>query len=80
MNKKLPWILITAGLAVARVGVRGFDQLFALAESLTAVRNPKAHSNVVIDEKRARHFVYLASLLAHRFDDRVGKRATASYP
>ena len=47
----------------------GYMQLYA--GSMTGVRNPKAHANVTIDEIRARHFLYLASLLAYRFDERL---------
>jgi uncharacterized protein (TIGR02391 family) len=47
----------------------GYMQLYA--GSMTGVRNPKAHANVTIDDVRARHFLYLASLLAYRFDERL---------
>lgn len=48
---------------------QGYMQLYA--GSMTGVRNPKAHANVTIDDVRARHFLYLASLLAYRFDERL---------
>ena len=48
---------------------QGYMLLFA--GSMTGIRNPKAHANVTIDEAQARHFLYLASLLAHRFDERL---------
>jgi uncharacterized protein (TIGR02391 family) len=47
----------------------GYMQLYA--GSMTGIRNPKAHSNITIDDVRARHFLYLASLLAYRFDERL---------
>jgi uncharacterized protein (TIGR02391 family) len=47
----------------------GYLQLYSGA--MTGIRNPKAHSNISIDDKRARHFIYLASLLAQVFDERL---------
>jgi uncharacterized protein (TIGR02391 family) len=46
---------------------QGFMQLFA--GSIIGVRNPKAHENVIIDENRAIHFIFLASLLMHKIDE-----------
>jgi uncharacterized protein (TIGR02391 family) len=48
---------------------QGYMQIFA--GSMIGIRNPKAHANVTIDDMRARHFLYLASLLADRFDERL---------
>ena len=48
---------------------QGYMQLFA--GSMIGIRNPKAHANVTIDNVRARHCLYLASLLARRFDERL---------
>jgi uncharacterized protein (TIGR02391 family) len=48
---------------------QGYMQLFAGA--MIGIRNPKAHANISITENRAKHFLYLASLLAHRFDERL---------
>jgi uncharacterized protein (TIGR02391 family) len=48
---------------------QGYMQLFA--GSMIGIRNPKAHANVTIDDVQARHFLYLASLLARRFHDRL---------
>jgi len=48
---------------------QGYMQIFAGA--MTGIRNPKAHSNVVIDEQRAIHYLHLASLLHHVFDERL---------
>jgi uncharacterized protein (TIGR02391 family) len=48
---------------------QGYMQIYAGA--MTGIRNPKAHANVVIDDARARHLLYLASLLAYRFDERL---------
>lgn len=39
----------------------GFMQIFA--GSMTGIRNPHAHVNWIIDAKRGRHYLYLASLL-----------------
>jgi uncharacterized protein (TIGR02391 family) len=48
---------------------QGYMQIYAGA--MIGIRNPKAHANVVINDARARHFLYLASLLAYRFDERL---------
>ena len=48
---------------------KGYMLIFQGA--ITGIRNPKAHSNVIIDEKRAIHHLHLASLLYHVFDDRL---------
>ena len=47
----------------------GYMQIYA--GSMTGIRNPKAHANVTIDDARARYFLFLASLLAYRFDERI---------
>ncbi len=39
-------------------------QVFAGA--MTGIKNPKAHENIVIDEVKAIHFLFLASLLLHK--------------
>jgi uncharacterized protein (TIGR02391 family) len=46
---------------------QGYMEIFAGA--MTGIRNPKAHSNIVIDEKRAIHLLYLASLLMYKLED-----------
>ena len=48
---------------------KGYLQIFS--GSITGIRNPKAHSNVTIDEKRAIHHLHLASLLHFVFDERL---------
>lgn len=48
---------------------QGYMQMFAGA--MTGIRNPKAHANIVIDDKRARHHLYVASLLTYKFDERL---------
>jgi uncharacterized protein (TIGR02391 family) len=48
---------------------QGYMQIYAGA--MIGIRNPKAHDNIVIDELRAKHFLYLASLLAYCFDERL---------
>lgn len=47
----------------------GYGHLFAGA--IQAIRNPKAHENIKIDENRAIHFLYLASLLIHKIDESI---------
>jgi len=47
---------------------QGYMQMYAGV--MTGIRNPKAHANIVIDDKRARHHLYVASLLTYRFDER----------
>ena len=48
---------------------QGYMQIFAGA--MTGIRNPKAHEIVTIDEKRAIHFLFLASLLMYKLDEAV---------
>ena len=48
---------------------QGYMQIYAGA--MIGIRNPNAHANITIDAKRARHHLYLASLLAYRFDERL---------
>lgn len=48
---------------------QGYMQIFAGA--MIGIRNPKAHANLTISDLRTRHFLYLASLLATRFDERL---------
>ncbi len=48
---------------------QGYMQIYAGA--MIGIRNPKAHANITIDAKRAKHHLYLASLLAYCFDGRV---------
>ena len=47
----------------------GYMQIFAGA--MTGIRNPKAHSNVTIEYKIAKHLLYLVSLLMYRVDEIV---------
>lgn len=46
---------------------QGYMDIFAGA--MTGIRNPKAHNNVVIDENRTIHLLYLASLLMYKLDE-----------
>ncbi len=48
---------------------QGYMQIFA--GTMTGIRNPKAHSNIVIDAQRAVHHLHLVSLLAFIFDERL---------
>jgi len=41
------------------------------AGAMIGIRNPKAHANITIDAKRAKHHLHLASLLAYCFDERL---------
>ena len=45
----------------------GYMMVFSGA--MTGIRNPKAHSNVIIDENRAVHLLFLCSLLMHKLDE-----------
>lgn len=46
---------------------QGYMELFSGA--MLAVRNPKAHANIVIDAKRGMHFLFLASLLMSKLEE-----------
>jgi uncharacterized protein (TIGR02391 family) len=48
---------------------QGYMQIYAGA--MIGIRNPKAHANITIDAKRAKHHLHLASLLAYCFDERL---------
>lgn len=48
---------------------QGYMQIFAGA--MTGIRNPKAHEIISIDESRATHFLFLASLLMHKLDEAI---------
>lgn len=45
----------------------GYMEIFS--GTMTGIRNPKAHANMVIDEKRAIHLIYLTSLLMFKLDE-----------
>jgi uncharacterized protein (TIGR02391 family) len=62
-------VLDDLGTESGRNVQKGYMQLYA--GSMTGIRNPKAHGNITIDGARARHFLYLASLLAYRFEERL---------
>jgi len=47
----------------------GYMQIFSGA--MTGVRNPKAHANIQIDAVRSIHFMFLASLLLSKIDERI---------
>jgi uncharacterized protein (TIGR02391 family) len=46
----------------------GYMKIFS--GSMTGIRNPKAHDNITIDSKRAIHFLFLASLLMFKIDEK----------
>lgn len=48
---------------------QGYMELFA--GSMSGIRNPKAHDNLIITAERALHHLMLASLLFHKLDERV---------
>jgi len=47
---------------------KGYMQIFS--GSMTGIRNPKTHDNVTIDSLKAIHFLFLASLLMFKIDER----------
>lgn len=47
----------------------GYMHIFA--GSIQGIRNPKAHENIKIDENRAIHFIYLASLLMYKINESI---------
>jgi uncharacterized protein (TIGR02391 family) len=47
---------------------KGYMQIYS--GSMTGVRNPKAHENIIIDSQRAIHFLFLASLLLFKIDEK----------
>jgi|SRR6266700_4079960 len=47
---------------------QGYMQIFTGA--MVGIRNPKAHANLSITKERAVHFLFLASLLFHKLDER----------
>jgi uncharacterized protein (TIGR02391 family) len=48
---------------------QGYMEIFAGA--MIGIRNPKAHGNLDIMPDRAKHFIYLASLLMKKIDERI---------
>lgn len=48
---------------------QGYMEIFAGA--IIGIRNPKAHDNIHITENRAKHFIYLASLLMQKIEERI---------
>lgn len=48
---------------------QGYMDLFAGA--IAGIRNPKAHDNIVIDEVRAIHHLFVTSLLFYKLDERL---------
>jgi uncharacterized protein (TIGR02391 family) len=47
----------------------GYMQM--LSGSMTGIRNPKAHSNIKIEPGRSIHFLFVASLLLSKIDERI---------
>jgi uncharacterized protein (TIGR02391 family) len=48
---------------------QGYMQMFAGA--MIGIRNPKAHGNLVINRKRAIHFLFLISLFFYKIEERI---------
>lgn len=46
---------------------KGYLKIFS--GTMTGIRNPKAHENVIIDNVRAQHLITLASLLMYKLDE-----------
>jgi uncharacterized protein (TIGR02391 family) len=66
--KKPILILDDPGTTTGRNIQVGYMQIFSGA--MTGIRNPKAHANIQIDAPRAIHFLFLASLLLYKIDER----------
>lgn len=45
--------------------------MLVFAGSMIGIRNPRAHENLEIDRSRAIHFLFLASLLMYKLDERA---------
>jgi uncharacterized protein (TIGR02391 family) len=61
-------VLDDLGTLTGRNIQQGYMQIFAGA--MIGIRNPKAHANIAIDANRALHFLFLASLLLFKLDER----------
>jgi len=61
-------VLDDLGTMTGRNIQQGYLQIFAGA--MIGIRNPKAHANIAIDATRALHFLFLASLLLFKIDER----------
>ena len=63
-----PYLVFASGdTETARSIQQGYLQIYA--GTMMAIRNPKAHDFVEIDATRCVHFLFLASLLAHKLDE-----------
>jgi uncharacterized protein (TIGR02391 family) len=68
-SPKAPLIVLAdLGNQSGRDMQRGYMELFA--GSMAAIRNPKAHGNVVISPERALHLLFVASTLWYTLDER----------
>jgi uncharacterized protein (TIGR02391 family) len=61
-------VLDDLGTITGRNIQQGYSQIFAGA--MIGIRNAKAHANIAIDAARALHFLFLASLLLFKLDER----------
>jgi uncharacterized protein (TIGR02391 family) len=69
-SPKQPFIVLADLSTISGQSIQqGYMELFAGA--MSGVRNPKAHDNIEIDEPRAIHFLFLASLLNYKLDERI---------
>jgi uncharacterized protein (TIGR02391 family) len=67
-SPKNPVLLLgDLGTLSGRSMQQGYMQIFAGA--MTGVRNPKAHAILDVDETRATHLLFLASLLRYKVDE-----------
>jgi uncharacterized protein (TIGR02391 family) len=67
-NPNQPYLIFAPGDTETGISMQqGYLQIFA--GTMMAVRNPKAHGFVEIDAARCIHFLFLASLLAHKLDE-----------
>ena len=48
--------------------------------AMTGIRNPKAHDNVLIDDLRALHLLFVASLFCFKLDDALRKQGEVTGP
>jgi uncharacterized protein (TIGR02391 family) len=56
----------------------GYMKMFSGA--ITGIRNPKAHDNVLIDDVRALHLLFVASLFCFKLDDALRKQGDVTGP
>ena len=45
--------------------------MYIFAGAMRGIRNPGAHENITIEEERATHYIFLASLLMYKLDEAI---------